>query len=184
MQAADAQMALSDKLGAQASYRRALSLQPNSLQAQLGLGKMQLTTDPQAAETTFRNVVRSYPHSALALTDLGVAMDRQSRPSEAQAAYRQALAIDPNLFSAHVNLAFSLAINGQPAQAEEMLRDAAQSTSATPRVRADLAVAEMALGHKDEATQTLRTDLTVEDTKASIDGLEALAPVGVRKPNG
>ena len=176
VQAADAQMMLSDKLGAQATYRRALSLEPHSLQAQLGLGKMQLTSDPKAAETTFRGVVRSYPRSAVALTDLGVSLDRQSRPMEAQAAYQQALLIDPNLFSAHVDLAFSLALNGQPERAEVMLRDAAESTSSTPRVRADLAVAEMVLGHKDEAVQTLRSDLTVEDTKASVDGMEILAP--------
>jgi Flp pilus assembly protein TadD len=142
---------------------------------------MQLATDPRAAEATFRRVVTDNPRSAIAWTDLGVSLDRQSRPGEAQAAYTQALAIDPNLFSAHVDLAFSLALNGQAARAEQMLRDAALSTSSTARVRADLAVAEIAAGHGDLAMQTLSADLSPDDAKASMAGMAILQPATVKK---
>jgi Flp pilus assembly protein TadD len=175
-QAGDAQMAMQDRMGAERSYTRALALSPNDIRARLGLGKMQLAADPKAAEATFRAVVARHPNSAIALTDLGVSLDRQNRPAEAQAAYTQALTIDPNLFSAHVDLALSFALNGQPARGEQMLRDAAFSTSATPRVRADLAVAQIAAGHKDQAARTLSADLSVEDAKASMDAMAVLQP--------
>jgi Flp pilus assembly protein TadD len=176
VQAGDAQMAMQDPMDAEQSYKRALALSPNDVRARLGLGKMQLAADPKAAEVTFRAVVASNPRSAIALTDLGVSLDRQGRAAEAQAAYTRALAIDPNLFSAHVDLAFSLALNGQAARAEQMLRDAAMSSSSTPRVRADLAVAQIAAGHGDQAIQTLRADLSPEDAKSSMDAMAILEP--------
>jgi Flp pilus assembly protein TadD len=181
VQAGDAQMAMQDRMGAEQSYKRALSLAPHDVRAQLGLGKMQLATDPRAAEATFRRVAADNPRSAIAWTDLGVSLDRQNRPSEAQAAYTQALAIDPNLFSAHVDLAFSLALNGQAARAEQMLRDAAMSTSSTARVRADLAVAQIAAGHGDLAMQTLSADLSPDDAKASLAGMAILQPAAAKK---
>jgi Flp pilus assembly protein TadD len=180
-QAGDAQMAMQDRMGAERSYKRALALNPHYIRAQLGLGKMLLSADPKAAETAFRAIVASNPRSAIALTDLGVSLDRQNRPAEAQAAYTQALGIDPNLFSAHVDLALSLALNGQPARAEQMLRDAAYSTNSTPRVRADLAVAQIAAGHKEQAVQTLSADLSAEDTKASMDAMAVLQPATAAK---
>jgi len=176
VQAGDAQMAMQDPMDAEQSYKRALAISPNDVRARLGLGKMQLPADPKAAERTFRAVVTANPRSAIALTDLGVSLDRQGRAAEAQAAYTQALAIDPNLFSAHVDLALSLALNGQAARAEQMLRDAAMSSSSTPRVRADLAVAQIAAGHGDQAVQTLSADLSAQDTKSSIDALAILQP--------
>jgi len=176
VQAGDAEMAMQDRMEAEQAYKHALAIAPHDVRAQLGLGKMQLATDPKAAEATFRAVVAGNPRSAIALTDLGVALDRQGRPTEAQAAYTQALAIDPNLFSAHVDLAFSLALNGQAARAEQMLRDAALSSSSTPRVRADLAVAQIAAGHGDQAIQTLSADLSPQDAKSSMDALAVLQP--------
>jgi Flp pilus assembly protein TadD len=181
VQSGDAKMAMQDRMGAEQAYKRALALAPHDIRAQLGLGKMQLTADPKAAEATFRAVVASNPHSAIALTDLGVSLDRQSRPAEAQAAYTQALAIDPNLFSAHVDLALSLALSGQAARAEQMLRDAAMSNSSTPRVRADLAVAQIAAGHGEQAQQTLRADLSPEDTKTTMEAMAILQPVTTKK---
>jgi Flp pilus assembly protein TadD len=175
-QAGDAEMAMQDRMGAERSYKRALALNPGDIRAQLGLGKMQLAADPKAAEVTFRAVVSRNPRSAIALTDLGVSLDRQNRPGEAQAAYTRALTIDPNLFSAHVDLALSLALNGEPARAEQMLRDAALSTNATPRVRADLAVAQIAAGHGQQAAQTLSADLSAADAKASMDAMAVLRP--------
>jgi Flp pilus assembly protein TadD len=181
VQAGDAEVSMQDRMDAEHSYKRALALDPSNLRAQLGLAKMQLAIDPHTAETSFRAILAKNPRSALTLTDLGVSLDRQNRAAEAQAAYKQALALDPNLFSAHVDLALSLALNGQAALGEQMLRDAAQSADSTPRVRADLAVAQIAAGHGDQAAQTLRADLSSEDTKASLDGMAVLQPGGAKK---
>jgi Flp pilus assembly protein TadD len=181
VQTGDADMAMQNRMGAEQAYKRALALAPHDVRAQLGLAKMQLATDPKAAEIAFRAVVASNPHNALALTDLGVSLDRQGRAAEAQAAYTQALAIDPNLFSAHVDLALSLALSGQAARGEQMLRDAAMSNSSTPRVRADLAVAQIAAGHSDQAIQTLRADLSPEDAKTSMEAMAVLQPAPIKK---
>ena len=174
--AGDADIAMGNRKTGESEYRTALTYQPNYVPARLGIGKLKLHDDAHEAEAQFRAVVTSFPRDAAALTDLGVALDLQERHTEAQASYAAALAINPELTSTRVDMAVSLALSGNPLKAEEMLRDATDAGAVPPKVRADYALAQVLAGHSDQATQTLQADLTPDEAKASVDGMEALLP--------
>ena len=175
-QAGDAEVVLGDRLAAESDYRQALARSPNDVRARLGQGKMQLRDNPHAAEATFRAVLADSPRDPLVLNDLGYVLDLQERHTEAQGYYQQAMALDPGRISSRVNLALSLALSGQAARAETMMRDIASSASVTPRVRADFALAQVMAGHDQEAVGTLGSDLTPAETQAAITGMAQLRP--------
>lgn len=174
--AGDADIALGNRRTGESEYRAALGYQPNYVPARLGMGKLKLHDNAAAAETQFRAILASYPHDAAVLTDLGVALDLQERHAEAQAEYTAAMAVNPEMTSTRVDMALSLALSGNPLKAEEMLRDATDEGAVPAKVRADYAVAQVLAGHSDEATQTLQADLTPDEAKASVDGMQALLP--------
>jgi len=170
-QAGDAQAALGDRLAADSSYRRALALAPHDVRARLGLGKLQVRDSLPAAEASFRAVVADAPNNALALNDLGYVLDLQERHAEAQTIYERALAAEPTRLATRVNMALSLALSGHGARAEQMLKDVAASSNATPRVRADFALAQVMAGHDKDAAMTLGGDLTPAETESAVSGL-------------
>jgi Flp pilus assembly protein TadD len=170
----DANVQLGNRHTAEMEYKQALAIDPASVKARLGLGKLVLANDAREAERSFRAVLATSPHNAAALTDLGVALDLQERHREAQASYQAALDIDPNLTSPRVDLAVSLALSGDPAKAEGLLRDASESGAMPARVRADYALAEVMAGHSDDATQTLQADLSADEAKSSVTAMEGL----------
>ena len=176
VQAGDAEIVLGDRLSADTNYRQALARNPHDVRARLGQGKLQLRDNLRAAEATFRAVLADAPRDPLVLNDLGYVLDLQERHTEAQAYYQQAIALDPERISSRVNYAMSLALSGQAARAESMMRDIAASVSVTPRVRADFALAQVMAGHDQEALGTLGGDLTPAETQAAITGMAQLRP--------
>ncbi len=175
-QAGDAQAALGDRIAAGISYKRALALAPTDLRAKLGQGKLLVRDNLPAAEATFRAAVAQAPHDPVALNDLGYVLDLQEHHAEAQTQYEASLAADPDRLSTRVNLALSLALSGQGARAEQMLRDVAVSSNATPRMRADFALAQIMAGHDKDAAITLGSDLSPTETDTALHGLEQLRP--------
>ena len=171
--AGDADNALGNHRAAEADYRAALRIDPNSVPAQLGLGKLTMRDDAHGAELQFRQILTRAPRDAAVLTDLGVALDLQDRHREAQAVYAQAMATNADLTSTRVDLAVSLALSGEPAKAEGMLRDATEGGAVPPKVRADFALAEVLAGHSDQAQQTLQADYSVDEARASVEGMSA-----------
>jgi Flp pilus assembly protein TadD len=179
-QAGDAQAALGDRLAADTTYRQALAISPHDLRARMGLAKLQVRDNLPAAEATFRTLLAEQPRNPMVLNDLGYVLDLQERHAEAQTMYETALAIDPNRISTRVNLALSLALSGQGVKAEAMLRDVAASSSASPRVRNDYALAQVMAGHDKEAASTLGSDLTPTETDTALRGLEQFKPVATK----
>ena len=175
-QAGDAEVVLGDRLAADADYRQALARSPNDVRARLGQGKLQMRDDLRAAEATFRSVLANSPRDPLVLNDLGYVLDLQERHTEAQGYYQQAMTLDPSRISSRVNYALSLALSGQAARAEAMMRDIASSASVTPRVRADFALAQVMAGHDQEAVGTLGGDLTPAEIQAAVTGMAQLRP--------
>ena len=108
---ADADAALDMRPEADTAYRRVLALKPDSVEARMGLGRLSLADNPAAAEAMFLDVLARDPRNAKALNDLGIARDLQGRHTDAQAAYRQALGIVPEMQAATTNLALSLALS-------------------------------------------------------------------------
>lgn len=181
VQAGDAEAALGSKLNAEREYRHALKLRPDYAPALIGNAKLLLASQPAAAEIALRAVLAREPRNTAALTDLGIALDLQERHAEAQASYTAALAANPDLAAPRVNLALSLALSGNPAKAEEMLRDVAESGPVPARVRANYALAQVLAGHPEEAQKTLQADLSLDESRVSVEGFQALMPA---KPKG
>ncbi len=176
VQAGDAENQLNNHVIAEHDYRAAQQIDPGYLPARLGMAKLKLRDDPKAAEADFRAALAIDPRNAAALTDLGVSLDLQERHKEAQASYMAALAVNPDLTSPRVDMGVSLALSGDPMKAEQMLRDATEAGPVPPKVRADFALAQVMAGHADQAEQTLEADLSADEAKASVEGMQALAP--------
>ena len=136
---------LGDTLPAETAFRRVLALRPGSLEGRMGLGRLDLVDDPAQSEVLFLEVLAERPRDPVALNDLGIAQDLQGHHVEAQAAYRKALGVSPNMQAPLTNLALSLAMSGQATQARALLAPLAKSGAASARVQNDFAlVSEMA----------------------------------------
>lgn len=105
----------------------------------MALGRRLLHSDPAQAERIFLKVVARSPRNAAALNDLGIARDVLGRHREAQAAYRAALAVSPELRAASINLALSLALDGDGAGAARVVGRLRGSSDASAAEQADLA---------------------------------------------
>lgn len=158
------------------SYARVLALDPGSVPAGIGLGRLHLKTDPAQAQLLFLDVLQQEPRNAAALNNLGIAYDLQGNHAGAQGAYRLALAADPSMRAAEVNLALSLALSGQASTAVQMLMPIAADPNASPRLRHDLAAALAMAGDKAAAARILSADLTPEQMASALRAYGSLGP--------
>ncbi|MSP02999.1 MAG: SPOR domain-containing protein [Acetobacteraceae bacterium] len=156
---------------ATAIFLKLLEKDPTSIRANTGLGRITLTKDPAAAEVLFLRVLKRDPQNLTALNNLGIARDLQSRHPEAQTAYRQALAIDPALTAAQVNMALSLGMSGQGAAAVQLLRPVATAPGATVKVRHDYAIVLAMAGNRAEAERVLGESLSPAEVRQVLDGV-------------
>ncbi|HEX2941600.1 MAG TPA: tetratricopeptide repeat protein [Rhodopila sp.] len=153
---------------AQLAYRDVLRVNPESPGALLGLGRIELASDPAAAESMFLAALRHDPRNASLLNDLGVARDLQHHHAAAQDAYHQALGLDPQSTGAIVNLALSVAMTGHGDEAVRMLRPLASNPTASPKLRHDLAAALAMAGHREEAAHILSADLSPAEVRQAV----------------
>ena len=90
-------------LAARAAYEACLNADAQHVEARINLGRLlHLAGLLKDAESVYRTGVRPEPLIAF---NLGVLLEDLQRPIEAIAAYRDALALDPQLADAHFNLA-------------------------------------------------------------------------------
>lgn len=170
----EASYALGQAGQASDAFRKALAIEPHLPRAQLGIARIELGSDPAAAEADLHRALQREPSNVAMLTDLGVAQDLQGRHKDAQTTYHTALGIEPGLTSAQVDLGLSLALSGQATDAVQMLQPIGQSPSSTPKVRQDLATALALAGDARSASDILQVDLSHEQTVAALSGLAAL----------
>lgn len=109
---------------------------------------------------------------------LGVAYDQVSRPEEAEAAWRKALALSAGNPAVLSNLAMHDASSGDAAGAERLLRQAVAQPGATLQMRQDLALVLGLQGKLAEAEQLQRQDLPPELAEANMAYLRAAAGGG------
>jgi tetratricopeptide (TPR) repeat protein len=99
-------------------YSRVLNSQPHSLDALLGLARLeQLAGHSEAAEMAFRQVVKEVPGNAQALDALGQFYVGEKRLPEAISTLEQATRIAPDDAVCRHHLAVALARSGDTAQA-------------------------------------------------------------------
>jgi len=142
-----------------AVYKVALTVDPKSAEADVGVGRCLLRRDAVQAEQMFEAAVANDPDNAAALNDLGISRDLQANHAGAQQAYQQALLLQPGTVSTEVNLGMSLALAGDGPDALQYLGPLATSQEATPKIREDYAAALVAAGRPDEARAVLAVDL-------------------------
>lgn len=164
----DAFNALDRPREAEASYAKALAGAPGSVEAQVGLARLALKSDPAKAQALFLSALQHDPGNTVALNDLGIAYDLQGEHSRAQDAYRRALGADPTMRAAEVNMALSMALGGQAAEAVRLLKPLASDPGASRRLRQDLAAALAMAGDRQEAARILSADMTPEQTERAL----------------
>jgi Flp pilus assembly protein TadD len=154
-----------------------LARDPASPGACRGLGRLLLATDPAGAEALFQKAVGQQARDVAALNDMGIARDLQGHHTDAQAAYRQALAVTPDLPAATANLALSLSLSGHAEEGMQLLRPLADSAGAAPRLRYDLAAVATMAGDRQEAASLLRNDMPTAKIEDALNGFAALSPL-------
>jgi Flp pilus assembly protein TadD len=164
----DAFSALGRPEDAEASYAKALVIDPESIGAQVGLGRLSLKSDPTRARLLFLNVLQHDPRNTIALNDLGIAYDLVGDHSNAQSNYRKALGDDPSMRAAEVNLALSMALSGRASEAVALLKPLANDPGASRRVRHDLAAALAMAGDKQAASRLLNQDMTPDQVDRAL----------------
>ena len=140
-------------------FQDALDKDHNCVDALKGLARIDLQLNPAKALERLEDMSRRFPHDAQIWTDLGIARDFAGRHKAARDAYFQAMKLDPLLISAQSNLGLSYAISGRYDSARFMLQPLAASADATPKIRANLAYAQLMAGDEDAARRTLMHDM-------------------------
>jgi Flp pilus assembly protein TadD len=141
---------------------------PDRLGALLGLTKAYLALgEPARAIAPADQALALAPHDVRVLVDRGVALDSLGRHSGAQESYRAVLATTPRGVSARNNLALSLAVTGHYDEAIELLTPLARSSSATPRIRENLALVYGLMGDTNRAAVLSSADLDDSSIKAN-----------------
>jgi Flp pilus assembly protein TadD len=126
--------------GAEAAFRDATKLSPDSVDAQIGSAQVLLARNRfMDASVVLSTVLKGDKSNVRGLGSMGLAMDGLGRPGEAQSYYRQALQVDPGNTVVRNNLGLSLARSGQHDQAIEVLQKLADEPGAAPRYRENLA---------------------------------------------
>ena len=151
----DALYAMGDTEAAKAAYRSAIALDPHAADAQLGLGRTLIKSDPAGAETAFLAALRTNANSVIALNNLGVARDLEGRNTEAQEAYHLALELSPNSDDVKINLGRSLAAAGHNADAVAVLHQVAADPQAAQQWHNPLVAALNLAGDGAWAQQAL-----------------------------
>lgn len=141
---------------AQAAYTHAEQLDPTQLGAKLALARVDVRLRRlDQARDRFQSILASRPNEAIALAGLGVVYDMQGQPGLAQETYRKGLAIHPGDEALRTNLGLSLALNGKPREAVNILLGHSGVTGALPQTRDNLALAYGVLGREDAAEHIL-----------------------------
>jgi Flp pilus assembly protein TadD len=173
---ADALAAMGRETESATSYAKLLTIDPESVPALIGLGRIRLRQDAAQAQTLFLSALEREPRNTVALNDLGIALDLQGDHAGAQASYRRVLGLDPRSRAAQVNLALSMALSGSAAEAVKMLRPYASEPDSPRRVRHDLAVAMVISGDAQGAARLLGRDMTPEQVETVLQAYQALVP--------
>jgi Flp pilus assembly protein TadD len=157
-----------------AAFEKALAADPrhakahnNMALASIDLGELEM------AEAHYRESLAIEPQPAI-YSDLGFVLEREGMTDEATEMYRKSLELDPELASAHYNLAASLARRGELSGAERHFR-AALAQKPNARTYDGLGFVLWKQGRADEAVASLHAALEADpEYPAAHDHLEAI----------
>jgi len=167
------------------AYKSALDRVANDPEALRGLAKAYLRTGrPELAGAPLSAAYRQTPDDPKLLQLIGVADDYIGQHREAQARYRRGLELLPHDPALTVDLALSLALTGNYAEAVGVLRPLAIAPTGTPRERQTLALIYGLAGDRVAAEKMARRDLdaaSVQHNLAYYERLRQLSPEARRR---
>ena len=162
------------------AYQSALFRSSNDPEGLRGLARAFLMTGkPELAGQPLALAFKDTPEDPKLLQLIGVADDFVGQHEEAQARYRRGLELLPNDRALALNLALSLALTGNYAEAVGILRPIASAPSSTPRERLTLALIYGLQGDRRAAEHIARVDLDHESLQRNLayyDNLRRLPP--------
>lgn len=156
--AANALLSKDEFAAAEAKFREAIRIAPDSFDARTGLANVLLSQRRhQQAIPILRAVIEQRPKDVEVLASLGVALQFVNQPDEAVALYRRALAIDPAHDRANLFLAKFLRYNNRAGDAIPHFRAALTADPASEEVNFELGMALLDQGETEGARKHLRT---------------------------
>ena len=145
-----------DLAGAEAAYRRALALDPESGLAWDGLGLAQYDAGRlrEARESLTRALARD-PDNGRALFHLALVDEREGRNAEAIAGYRKALALSPNDADVGRHLGGALGMAGRSAEGRDVMQRVVELTPRDGEAWLDLCLLALDSGDVRRAAAAL-----------------------------
>ncbi|WP_298284131.1 SPOR domain-containing protein [Acidocella sp.] len=168
---------------AKAAYQLALKYDPHASEAETGLGRCLIKTDPVQAIAALQAAVADDPGNAAALNDLGIAYDLTGNFAAAVDPYHKALLADPAMTAVEINLGLSLALSGHGEDALQYLGPLATGQDATPKIRENYALALVSVGEIQQARDVLAIDLPPDQVQRALDGYQALIAANISQPS-
>jgi Flp pilus assembly protein TadD len=162
------------------AYTSALTRNGRDPESLRGLARAYMMTGkPELAGQPLSVAYQDMPDDPKLLQLIGVADDFAGQHEEAQARYRRGLELLPGDPALSLNLALSLALTENYAEAVRILRPLATKVTSTPRERQTLALIYGLQGNRRAAEHMARLDLTpdaVARNLAYFDSLRRLSP--------
>jgi tetratricopeptide (TPR) repeat protein len=119
-----ARFRMGDHAGAEEILLRSAELAPDSVEAHIQLGIVQLARgDAKAAQRSFRAAIKAKPNIAEAWFNLGLSLGNENH-ADSVAAFHEAIRLKPNFAQAYLGLAVVLRADGQKEKAAAELRHA------------------------------------------------------------
>ena len=150
-------------------YRKVETGSSAWLGAQLGLQQAYLKLgEPEKSLLFADQAMTVAPQDHRVLVCRGVTLDMLGRHVDAQESYRAVLAGAPHDVAARNDLALSLALTGRFGEAEDIMTSMARSSTATPRIRQNLALIYGLAGDPSHAGALSRMDLDAITTEGNL----------------
>jgi adenylate cyclase len=154
-------------------FERALALDPDNVDALLGLGRVDYSVGGAhlsddfdarlaAAETTIAKVLSLRPNDPLAHEIMGGVLNQTHRSGQGIAEFERALALDPNLATAHGDIGLAKIFVGRPEETEAHEKEALRLSPRDSFAWLWLhfaGAAKMALGADEEAVALFRRSI-------------------------
>ena len=139
------------------SYRRAIAMRQDFVEAYINLGTTVLTLGrPEEAAALYRQAIAFAPGNAMAHGNLGKVLQDLGRIEEAVAAHRTAAALEPSDATIQANLGAALLERKDWTESAAVTRNAIALAPDNAMAHANLAGALLCLGRHDEALAACR----------------------------
>jgi tetratricopeptide (TPR) repeat protein len=157
-----------DLEGAEQSYRAALGVDPDYLEARYNLGQLLLTLDrlDEAGEQLAAALALDARHAPSHFAQ-GIVLNRTGNASGARNAWRRALKLDPTFADAHNQLGVSYLLEGDVERAEGALRNAVLADPSSARSHHNLGILLSETGRVEQARDAFQQAVALEPGRAS-----------------